>query len=49
METKTALPLSGPDILAALQEARRRTLALVADLDDEQLMGTHLKIVNPLL
>ncbi len=49
METSTAVPLSGPDILAALQEARQRTLALVADLDDDQLMGTQLKIVNPLL
>lgn len=49
METKTALPRSGPEILEALEEARRRTLALVTDLDDEQLMGTHLSIVNPLL
>src|ERR1043165_5097338 len=33
----------------SLREARRRTLALVADLDDEQLIGPRLKIVNPLL
>jgi iron(II)-dependent oxidoreductase len=36
------------DILAAwVQDARRRTLALVADLTDEQLLGPHLSIVNP--
>ncbi len=43
------MPLSGPEILAALVESRRRTLALVSDLDDDQLMGKQLKIVNPLL
>lgn len=32
-----------------LTDARARTLALVADLTDEQLMGPHLRIVNPLL
>jgi len=31
-----------------LQEARERTLALVTDLDDEQLIGPRLSIVNPL-
>jgi iron(II)-dependent oxidoreductase len=31
-----------------LREARGRTLALVADLDDEQMMGPRLEIVNPL-
>src|SRR5712692_3507513 len=31
-----------------LQEARRRTLALIADLDDEQMIGPRLAIVNPL-
>ncbi len=49
MEKKSSVPLSGPDIRAALVEARLRTLALVTDLDDDQLMGTQLKIVNPLL
>jgi iron(II)-dependent oxidoreductase len=34
--------------LAALQEARRRTLELVADLSDEQMIGPRLDIVNPL-
>jgi iron(II)-dependent oxidoreductase len=32
-----------------LTDARARTLALVADLTDEQLIGPHLPIVNPLL
>lgn len=32
----------------ALQEARARTLELVADLSDEQMMGQRLAIVNPL-
>ena len=36
------------EILAALEEARGRTLDLVADLDDEQLIGPRLRIVNPL-
>ncbi len=32
-----------------LEDARRRTLGLVEDLDDGQLMGEQLAIVNPLL
>src|SRR5213083_477865 len=32
-----------------LREARRRTVALVADLNDEQLIGPRLEIVNPML
>jgi gamma-glutamyl hercynylcysteine S-oxide synthase len=35
-------------LLDSLREARDRTLALVADLDDEQMIGPHLAIVNPL-
>ena len=31
-----------------LKEARTRTLALVADLDDGQLIGPRLEIINPL-
>src|SRR6266487_5023076 len=31
-----------------LQEVRERTLALIADLDDEQMLGPRLDIVNPL-
>jgi len=36
------------DLLDSLQEARVRTLDLVADLDDQQLIGPRLRIVNPL-
>jgi iron(II)-dependent oxidoreductase len=36
------------DILEALREARTRTRDLVADLNEEQLMGPQLRIVNPL-
>jgi iron(II)-dependent oxidoreductase len=32
-----------------VQDARRRTLELIADLDDSQLLGPSLAIVNPLL
>jgi iron(II)-dependent oxidoreductase len=35
--------------LESLYDARRHTLSLVADLNDEQLMGPRLQIVNPLL
>src|ERR1700752_830265 len=34
--------------LSALQEARRRTLELIEDLNDEQMIGPRLDIVNPL-
>lgn len=34
--------------VASLQEARRRTLELVEDLNDEQMIGPRLDIVNPL-
>ena len=38
------------DVLAAwMRDARRRTLELIADLDDAQLMGPRLAIINPLL
>jgi iron(II)-dependent oxidoreductase len=37
-------------LLAAwVRDARQRTLEVVADLSDEQLMGPQLRIVNPLL
>jgi iron(II)-dependent oxidoreductase len=36
------------DLIEALQEARERTLGLIEDLSDEQLMGPRLRIVNPL-
>ncbi len=32
-----------------IQDARRRTLELIDDLDDEQLLGPRLTVVNPLL
>ncbi|HEY3579825.1 MAG TPA: SUMF1/EgtB/PvdO family nonheme iron enzyme, partial [Pyrinomonadaceae bacterium] len=34
--------------VSALQDARQRTLALVEDLNDEQMIGPRLDIVNPL-
>ena len=37
------------DLALWLEDARRRTLDLVADLSDEQLMGPRLSIVNPML
>ena len=37
------------EVAAALTDARRRTLEIVADLDDLQLMGPRLAIVNPFL
>jgi len=49
MVSKTHMPLSASELRRALQEARRRTLALVHDLDDDQLLGPRLAIVNPLL
>src|SRR5438270_13860049 len=37
-----------PDVLAAwVRDARRRTLDLIADLDDAQLLGPSLPTVNP--
>lgn len=43
METDDSTPW-----LESLREARSRTLALVADLDDVQMIGPRLDIVNPL-
>jgi len=37
------------ELSPAVWDARRRTLALVEDLSDEQLFGPRLNIVNPLL
>jgi iron(II)-dependent oxidoreductase len=36
-------------LVAWVQDARRHTLELIADLDDSQLLGPSLLIVNPLL
>lgn len=43
METVNLTPL-----LELLREARSRTLTLISDLDDEQMIGPRLAIVNPL-
>jgi iron(II)-dependent oxidoreductase len=41
-------PPPTPDALASwVQDARRRTLALITDLTDQQLLGPQLSIVNP--
>jgi iron(II)-dependent oxidoreductase len=37
------------ELAAQLRDARARTLSLVSDLSDEQLIGPYLPIVNPLL
>jgi len=37
------------ELAAWVQDARQKTLEVVADLSDEQLMGPQLRIVNPLL
>jgi gamma-glutamyl hercynylcysteine S-oxide synthase len=39
---------SSLELASALQEGRARTLELIADLSDEQMIGPHLDIVNPL-
>ena len=45
----TALPTPRPGVLLEqVRDARRRTLDLIAGLDDGQLMGPRLPIVNPL-
>src|SRR5688572_19762402 len=40
------IPRSAP-LSSALQEARARTLELIADLNDQQMLGLRLAIVNP--
>ena len=40
--------VSTTHLIANMQDARNRTLELVDDLDDEQLMGPKLRTVNPL-
>ena len=39
--------MSAGDLIAIMREFRARTLDLVADLDDHQLIGPRLAIVNP--
>jgi len=40
--------LTSAQMIEALTETRARTLELVDDLSEEQLIGPHLQIVNPL-
>ena len=40
--------ITSAQLIAALRETRARTLELVADLNEEQLIGPCLQIVNPL-
>ena len=42
-------PLSGAQLAEWVVDARSRTMELVADLDDEQLVGPPLASVNPLI
>jgi iron(II)-dependent oxidoreductase len=42
-----AAPLNAREIIGAMREFRARTLALVADLDDRQMIGPRLSTVNP--
>jgi len=47
----TSLKATAPstaDLIATLQETRARTLELIDDLSDAQLMGPRLRIINPL-
>ncbi len=41
-------PISKQELIETLRETRARTLELIEDLSDEQLMGPRLRIVNPL-
>lgn len=41
-------PIATRELIDALRETRERTLELIEDLTDEQLMGPRLGIVNPL-
>ena len=41
-------PVSAEYLKTIMRDARARTLELVAGLDDEQVMGPKLQIVNPL-
>src|SRR5215469_13174278 len=48
MGTATAFNPSTIELHAQLGEARQRTLELIGDLSDEQMVGPRLDIVNPL-
>src|ERR1043166_9677336 len=42
-----AAALNGSELARLLTDPRKRTLGLVADLDDRQMIGPRLTIVNP--
>ena len=48
MVLKAQSSVTNGQLIEALKETRARTLELVDDLNDEQLIGPRLKIVNPL-
>src|SRR5438045_1033653 len=41
------MPLTAEELVSMLQDVRGRTLALVADLADDQMLGPMLATVNP--
>ena len=41
------IDLDGPALIAHMRNLRRRTLGLVADLDDRQMIGPRMPTVNP--
>ena len=45
MDTKSLFDAA--ELLAHLQKTRARTLALIKDLTDEQMLGPRLDMVNP--
>ena len=45
--TSSPQKISAAQLIELLGEARRRTLELIADLSDEQMIGPRLTIVNP--
>ena len=49
MTLRNSTPFPAEQLAGWVCDARRQTLALVADLTDEQLLGPRLPVVNPLL
>src|SRR5437762_49252 len=49
MTTHQPTPISLSELAAWVRDARQRTVDLIADLSDEQLLGPQLPIINPLL
>src|SRR2546421_2020661 len=47
--TRTGPPTSDVDVLQALDEARERTLALVASVSDDDLERVHSTLMSPLV